>query len=323
MTDIKKSLPTQSQTHQNQPLTQIAVAFMQDANNYVAGNAFRRVPVGKISDTYYTMDRSYWLRNDTKKRAPGAAAAEAGYALATATYTLSRDAIAHRIPDPIVRNADSQLDLERQGVQFVTQQLLTAIEVDWVSKFFAASIWDNTLTPSLKWNDANSDPIGDVKAQARTILQNTGFYPNVCVLGALTFDRLCEHPDILDRVKYTGTQGAPAQVNQQALAQLFNVDQVVVCRAIRNTSAEGTAASYGFIGGSDDYGLFYAPPSPGLMVPAAGYTFTWGGAGNPYGIEIKRYRDEVHESDIIEGNVWYQHAVISAALGSYSADVCD
>jgi len=32
---------------------------------------------------------------------------------------------------------------------------------------------------------------------------------------------------------------------------------------------------------------------------------------------VKRYRDEPVESDIIEGGIWYDHVVTSAALGVF------
>lgn len=320
---IRKSQPTYTEVHVDGPLTGMSVAFAQSADNFLAGQVFPRVPVAKKSDSYFTFPREYFMANHAKKRAIGAAAALSGYQVSTDNYQVERDALGTMIPDPLRANADAPINPDRSAVSFVTQHLLISMEVDFASSFFSTSIWDNTITPGIKWNDANSDPIGDIKTQKRTIKENTAFEPNVIVVGRLTYDRLTEHPDIIDRIKYSAGPGNPAQVNRQTLAQLFEVDRVLVGQATRNTASEGATASYDFLLDEDACLVVYAAPSPGIEVPSGGYTFTWRGAGNGMGLEFKRYRDEKHESDIIEGGVWYDHKVVSAALGAFGGDVVD
>lgn len=316
--------PTQSMVHQNQPLTNLSVAFMQQTGQ-VAGSIFPRVIVGKKSDTFYTYDRSYWLRSDAQERAPGTESAGSGYPIGTDSYNCVRFAIHKDIPDPIRANADSPIMLDSEAVAYVSSQLILKQEVDWVSNFFGTSIWTGSssgsdITPGVLWSDAASDPIGDIKTQKRAVNQNTGLVPNVLVCGAKLFDDLSDHPDIIDRLKYTGTMGSPARASEQQLAQLFGLERVVVARVIRNTSAEGVAASYSFIAGTRNALLAYAAPNPGLMTPTAGYTFVWpeNGSGNEFGVSVKRFRlPEAVESDRVEAEMYYDQKVISSALGVF------
>lgn len=324
---IAKSQPTLTEVHVNRPLTDLSLAFVQDSSRYIARQVFPAVPVDKPSNSYFTYDRTYWLRAQAQYRAPGAQVAIGGYGLSTDTYNTLRRAIGKQIPDPI-RAAADVADLDREAMMYLTSQLLLIEETDWVSKYFATSIWGTDATGGTtytKWNDAASTPIEDIRSSKRTVLTNTGFEPNTLVLGKLTFDRLADHPDIIDRVKYGQTAGAPAMAATDAMAQLFGVDRVLVSTAIKNTAVEQAAGSYSFVATQDCALLIYVAPSPGLLTASAGYTFVWSGApgANAAGMRIKSYRDEPHESDMVEGESWYDQKVVSSALGYFFSDIVD
>ena len=319
------SQPRISEVHNNRPLTNIAVSFAQSADAFVATQVFPRVGVQSQSDTYYVFPREYWLVSRAAKRAPGAVALRSGYTLSTDNYKCLRDAIGHAIPDPVRRNADSPLSLDANATKYVVSQLMMALEVDWASTFFTTSVWTGSttgsdITPGTLWDNAASTPIEDIRTQKRAVLEKTGAEPNTLVFGKKCFDNLLDHPDIIDRIKYTAGAGNPAKGSQEILAKLFEVEKLLVCRATRHASAEGRSSpTYDFVAGERNALLCYSAPSPGIDVPSAGYTFTWDGdgMGNNMGMAVKKYRDEPHESDIIEGGVWYDHKVVSAVLGVF------
>lgn len=320
--------PTITQVHIDRAVSNILVAFLQKQEAFLSNVLFPRVPVPNKSNLYFVFDRAYWLANRTRKRAAGAEAPRGAYNITTQTYTTERDAFGFAIADPIRSNADAPLDLDRQATELVGQQMLLAQEVDFQSKYFTTGKWTGSstgsdITPAVTWDDPSSTPVEDVRKQMRYVQSQTGFRPNCFALGRATFDRLCDHPDIIDRIKHAAqTNNTPATANEQTLAAIWGLDRIVVANAVQNTAAEGKAASYGFINGTGNALLVYAAPAPGLMVPSAGYKFVWtanGGAGTPNasGIELKRYREEKLESDIIEAGIWYQHNLVAASLGVY------
>lgn len=312
--------PNFNEVHVNRPLTNLSVAFMQEAQDFVAGSVFPIVPVDKASNTYRTYDRSYWYRSDAQRRMPGTESAKGGYGISTSSYACNRDAIGRQIDDPTRDNTDDPLNLDREATLYVASQLMLKAEIRWAAKYFTTGVWNADTTPAVTWDDAASDPVRDIKTRARTMVSAVGgkYRPNKLVLGAKVFDDLTMHPDILDRVKYMGGPGNPAVVNEQALAAIFGVEQVLVSRAVQNTGAEGATASYSFVNGARHALLVYAPPTPGLYTPSAGYTFSWtGAAGNGFGIAIKTFREERLESDIVEGNMWYDQQVVSSTLGEF------
>lgn len=313
---VAKSQPTFTEVHVNRPLTDLSLAFLQAETEYVARRVFPFVPSDKASNNYFRYDKAYWLKKFAQKRAPGAPAPISGYEMDTQTFTCNRDSIARAINDPTRNNADIA-DLDREAALWVTQQLLIAQEVTWAANYFVTGVWGTSATPTVLWDDAASTPIEDVRTGIRTVKTNTGYRPNKMVLGAKLFDKLLDHPDIIDRLKYGQTPGAPAMANEQMLAKLFGVDEVMVCRAVQNTAVEAAAASYSFIAGEKNALLVYAAPSPGLLTASAGYTFGWTGApgANAAGIAMKTWRDDRHESDIVEGNVWYDMKLVASELG--------
>ena len=145
------------------------------------------------------------------------------------------------------------------------------------------------------------------------------------VLGARAITQLKNHPDIIDRIKYT-QRGV---VTTDLLASLFDVEQILVSYAtvtdvaeINDAKAQDAAATYRFMSNSKSALLCYTPSSPSLMTPAAGYTFTWNGylAGNSFGIRMKNFRMEQIASDRVEGEMTYDMRVIAKDMGVFLAN---
>jgi len=322
-------LPTASDVHVNRPLTNISIAYIQDAANFIATRVFPVIPVDKQSDVFFSYPLEYWRRIKMKKRAPGAPSEGAGFAVdPTGSYYCSKKALHHDIDDDRRANADNPLNTEKSVTQFLTQQALLAREQDWATAFFAGGLWGRDYdgvasSPStnevLQWNDASSTPIEDVWDAKETILQNTGMEPNRLVLGYPVYKVLCNHPDIVDRVKAGQTPGGAAVVEESDLAKVFKVAQVLVMRASEETTLEGTSTlSSSFIGGKKAL-LCYATPMPDLEVPTAGYCFTWRGllGAGQEGNRIKRFRMEELSADRVEIEMAWDMKQIASNLGAF------
>ena len=332
------TLPTSRAVHVDQPLTNISIAFLQNASNFVASQVFPNLPVQKQSDLYYVFDRGYFNRDEARKRAPGTEAAKVGFDLETASYFADVWAIKHVIPDQVAANADAVISLERAAAELVTHKLLIRREKDWASSYFTSGVWgtdvtgvaDSTAGPGtdevVQWSDQTSgDPIGNVRSAKTDLMESTGFMPNTMVMSQRVLDALVDHPDIVDRIKYSGGVGPsnPAITTEQALGQLFGIPRILVMRGIENTAAEGDTNVHSFIGGKNAL-LCYAAPTPGVMTPSAGYTFSWQGylnQTNTFGMATKRrYRDEIEATEV-EGALAFDHKMVAAEMGLLWSDI--
>lgn len=321
--------PSLSEVHVNRPMTAISIAYIQDQDNFIAAKAFPNIPVTKQADRYFTYPRGHFFRDTAKKRVPGTESAGATYDIdSTPSYYAEAYALHKDIPDAIRANADNPLDMDRDATIFLTQQTLLRREKVWAANYFVTGVWTNQKAGAASadgthfkyWDASGSTPIQDVRSMKRQVLGTTGFKPNKLILGRVVFDTLMDHPDLVDRIKYgqTGGDTAPAIVNKAILAQIFEVDEVLVMDGIENTAAEGLTDSYAFIGGKHAL-LVYAPPQPGIMTPSAGYTFSWTGyTPGVTGVEgntVSMIRADLLKSDRAEIEMAFDMKLVSADLG--------
>lgn len=313
--------PTPSDVHVNAPLSNISVAFMQSQDEFIADKVFSAVPVTKQSDRYFVYDKGNWFRGKAKKRAPSTESAGSGWTLDnTPNYFCDVFAIHKDVDDDTRANADAAIDIDRDATEFVTRDLVLKREIDWAAKYFIPSLWTGSstgsdVTPSILWDSAGSTPIADIRTQLRSVKKKTGFRANAVTMGDAVWDTLQDHPDFLERIKYTQT----AIVVPGLLAAVLGVANVFIGGAVQNTAVEGAADSLAFLFDNDVL-LSYAPPRPGLMTPAAGYTFMWnarvGGS-----MRILRFRMEHLKSDRVEGEMAYDQKVVAPELGAFLANV--
>ena len=315
---IQKYSPTAGDVHVNTPLTNISIAFLQNAENFIATRVFPNIPVTYQSDRYYTYDRGEFNRDEMRKRAPGTESAGGSYTVDnTPSYYCEPYGFHKDIPDQVRRNSDSVLAPDREATEYVSHKAAIKREKLWATKYFTTDIWTTDTTPD--WGPGgDDDPIVNIRTGSTAILESTGFEPNTLVLGKKVYDALADNADIIDRVKYGQTPVGPALGTINAMRELFEVDRIFVMKAIENTAVEGQAPVHAFIGG-DNALLCYSAPSPGIMTPSAGYTFSWNGylGAGAEGNRISQFRIGRLKSDRVEIEIAFDQKLIAADLGYF------
>lgn len=336
--------PTAGDVHVNAVLTNFSIAFMQKPDYFVADKVFPAVPVQKQSDRYFTYSRADMNRDTMKKRAPGTESAGTGFRIDnTPTYFCDVWALHKDIDDQIRSNSDSPLDLDRDTTKVLAGHALINREVSWAGTFFTTGVWTGagvdvtgvSASPAgntvVQWNDSTATPIVDVRTNNDKIHLASSYRANKMVMGRLVWSKLEDHGSITDRIKYSSTNTTPAIVSRMAVAQIMEIDEILVMDAIKNTGAENNSQNTAgtvnagesnvFIGGKAAL-LVYAAPSANLMEPSGGYTFNWtgfvgaGGAGS-IGQRIKRFRIEQLESDRIEIQQAYAQKLVAPECGVF------
>lgn len=306
--------PTESQVHANRPLTNISLAYIQSQSAFIATQFAPMIPVDSKSDTYYTYTKNDWFRDEAQIRADGAPTAGSGYGLSTATYSCDVFGFHKDIGPQAMANADPAINLDREATLLVTQRLLIRAERQWAADMFVTGIWGTSTTPSNLWSDYNaSNPIGDVRTGKRTVLVNTGFMPNTLVLGYDVYIALQDHPDLVDRIKYTTSD----TVTREVMARYFEVDRILVAQSVYATNLEGETAAYDFVQGKHAL-LAYVAPSPGLLTPSAAYTFVWRGIPGGIGASALITREDIPLSGgavRVEGQMAFDNKLVATDLG--------
>lgn len=310
--------PTSSDVHVDAILTNISTAYIQNQSNFIANQVFKSLPVEKQSDKFYVYTKGDWFRDEAELRAPASPSAGSGYNLSTSNYSCDVYAFHKDVDDQTRANADAPLSPDRDATEFITQRMLLRREIQWTSDFFTTSVWGTDVvggTDFTAWSTyASSDPIEDVETGKATILTSTGMMPNTLVMGYNVFRKLRNHPDIIDRIKYTSSN----TVDTATIARLLGVERILVSRAVKNTANEGASVSMANVAGNNAM-LCYVAPSAGVLTPTAGYSFEWRGVSDGLGqsVGVSRFRMPELRADRIESQMAWDNKVVGSDLGYF------
>lgn len=322
---FQKTSPTSSMVHIDRPLTNMSLAFMQAPDVYVADLVFPSISVQKQSDKYFTFPIESFYSAFAKKRAPGTEAASFDYSVSTDTYFCDVWAGRKEIPWETRVNEDAPLDSLRNATQFVTSAHLIRRELQFASTALNTSTsWDSIVqgvsgapgTDEVRqWSDyTNGTPVKDVRSACTTVQGLTGIRPNTLTLTRDVYDTLLDHPDLIDRINRGQTTGT-ALVTRQDMARLFDVQYLHVMDGVYNVAKAGQTADINFIASGKAL-LTYTNPMPSIEMPAAGYTYDWTGYLQGSKIKIERYDlRPTKKVDVVEGEMAFQHKIVSSALG--------
>lgn len=257
-------MPTASGGHIDQYLTNYSRKLTN--TRFVAEMCATVVPVGKDTDKVATYGNEH-LRRVSSLRAPGSPPNDVDYTTSSIDYILNEHALRDLVTDEEVENADSPLTPREDAAANVQERVLIEREKEMADHLFSTAIWsqNTTLSGTSQWSDfANSDPFKDVRTGQNSVLKNSLRVPNTMVMGYEVLKSLIDHPDVLDRIKYTSA----ASVTPEILARLFDVERVLVGSAVENTAKEGATDSLAYIWGKDVW-IGFVAPRPSLRVVTA------------------------------------------------------
>lgn len=316
--------PSIGSVHINRPLTNISIAWIQDQSHFVSTKD-SIVPSDKKSNAYFIYTQNDFFRDEAQLRAPATESAGGGYNLSNDSFNCQVYAFHKDVDEQTRLNTDDPLDGKRDAIKFVTRKLLLKQEILWMSTFFTTGVWTGSSTgtdivPAPKWDDPTSTPIEDVQVQQASILAKTGFLPNKLTLGFQVYQKLVRHPDVIDLIKYGASAGNPAIANEETLAKIFGVEQVMVSKAVKATNAEGDTAAYALMAGKAAM-LEYVTTTPGLYEPTSRYTFMWTGVSYGLGDTIGCYEIPMPWLGLTtvrcEAQTAFTHKVISAPMAAF------
>lgn len=330
-------MPTMQDAHVDRALTNVSVAYIQEASNFIADKIFPTIPVKRQSDMYYKYSRADFMRDEAQLRGAATESAGGDYGVeASDPYFCRKHAFHKDVTEEERANYDEPLDADKDANTFVTQKMLIRREMAWASKFFKEGIWGREIegaeaaAPGSKginekviyFNKPTSNPIETITSAGVQMAGETSYRPNTLVLSPYVFNALKNHEDILDRIKYT----QKGIVTTDLLATLFEVDNVYVAWAVVNTAAKGTEENTSFIMGKHAL-LCYANPTPALRQPSAGYIFAWTGLkySGAFGNRIIRLPMDMLGlgTERIEGEMAFDCKQICADMGVFLKNIVE
>jgi hypothetical protein len=282
--------PLPSDVHIDVALSNLSVKY-QNAE-LVGERLFSSLTVDKESGKYWIYGKED-MRTYRTKRAPGTRANKMDWKVSSDSFKCEEYSLEHAIPDEVRQIADAPLKPESDATDYITKALLLDQEVRIATLATTAGSYatGHYGAAATKWDDFQaSDPVEDIRAMNSLIHGKIGQPANTMLLGKQVYDVLRNHPAILGRL----SDSAMRKVTTALLAELFDVQEVIVGGARQITSAEGAAAETSSYVWGKNVILCYKG-MPGLK------TITWGQLFRQQGYrQVEQWREQPIKSDIVK-----------------------
>jgi len=167
-------------------------------------------------------------------------------------YVLEKHALSTVVTEEDFSNVEQPFDARVDATDHVTSLLWTEKEVALAATLGNTSILTNnvTLSGTSQYSDEDSsNPLADFAIAHDSIADTVGQKPNLAVMSLAVSRQLKKHPQILDRLGFK--HNMIGFMNDQQLASVLGVDEVLVSEGIFNSAVEGQPDSIGPIWGKN------------------------------------------------------------------------
>lgn len=290
-------------------IDQLQTAFAQGyrPEGFIADMVLPIVGVPKQTDLYPIFSRADRLRRQNTGRSPGAEARRVEESIGSGTYHCPNYALKRAITIEDRANADPVWveGIINRRATFIMDHLLLDMEIRVAATVNSTSNVGSNATVSSAWTGAGADPLANINTGIDNVHLSNGVRPNRVVFGLQAWNSFRRHSTVRNLIFGTNNGGGYPNVAQ--VAQLLNVDQVLIGGAFQNTGEENLTESLSTIW-TDNVLIYYANPTPDLERPSYGYMPRWTAPGivnmtverHPYNtrtkseeIEIGYYQDEL------------------------------
>lgn len=277
----------------NPALTLTAQKFMQDASAFVGRRLFPLFFTAVQAANYYVFDRENMLNVPTNiRRSPASPYVRQVMQLSGDSYSCQNYGVEEPVDDEERAKYGSAVDADNAAVRRGVNTILVNHELRVRDKIVNSGAIP-TSSPGTQWDQEGSSPIQDVRAMREAIHANCGLDATTLCMNRAVFNVLCDHSQVLDRIKYS-ERGV---ITEQILAAVFGVNEVLVAGGLSNVAAEGLTTNPGAIW-QDSVVLAHVENAQDLSAPNFGRTFAWRQFTGPNGLQTFTYRQDEIDSDV-------------------------
>lgn len=256
-------------------LTNIAQGFKHP--DFVGTSLFPSVPVLQRSGKIVAFSKEDFMLYNTG-RAPGQNTKRVQFGYSAGSYALESHSLEGSVPIETMQEAAAVPGIDQGRMAIYKTQNIIGLRLEKAqadtARTLAAYAASNkiTLSGTGQFSDfsGTSDPIAVIETGKEAVRRKIGKRPNTGVIGAAVFEKLKQHPKIVDRMKYTGRDVATVEI----MAALFGLANLQVGEAV----FADDAGSFSDVWGKD---IVLAYTEVGTMLemglPSYGYTYQLAG----------------------------------------------
>lgn len=251
-------------------LTNVANAWVNSQEHFIAGGLFPAVPVSKptFKIPEFGKENLELIANTT--RTGLSKAKSVSY---TRQYKDAKPLSEHALSGEVTKDdydlSDDPFSPESDTTEFILERMALADEklvADYLGNL--SNVPGTTLVGASRWSNPDTDPLNDI----RIALGSFPFRkPNTIAMSLDSFLQLCAHPAVLDKFKWA-VGGAVGLEQIKTLLGGFGISKILVGQAQANFAVEGLASDVNEVWGTDVV-LAYVTDRPGLKEINGGYRF--------------------------------------------------
>ena len=295
--------------HINEALSQYAQGYGQDADAFIAAKIAPIIEVDNKSDQYYIGDTSHLQLHDLA-RTPGSVFAQLEWIVSEDGYICKSYGAEVTAPFEMARNADAAIAVEQENVTLAVDGLMLGSEYRTMlaatnTSTFAHAAAHGGNAGATKWNAfttgvSSGDPYFDIEAAKTTVVDTIGHLPNTMWMNYNTWRALFNNTFVKARVLNTEPG---AMITPAILANLYDLDQVLIAKSLYDSSVPGSGSSpaFSYIWPDGVVGLAYidnriGPLLSKILAPLR--TFVWTEMGGRFA--SRSYVDDRRAANVVQ-----------------------
>lgn len=299
----------------DQRLTNVSNAWMNDDKDFIAEQVFPIVPVQKKTFKVGSYTKESLRVPNTSVRTGEAKARRVNLGRTDQQMgPLSEHALSDFVTNDDQEMTDDPYDALEDATENIMQKM-SLIDEKALATFLSSTsnITHNTnigATPTNQWNDyGNSTPFNDIKTGAIQMKSSALKIPNTFFTSWEAWIQMVDHPDFLDRIKWSQT-GVMTEADFLKLFAPYGITNIIIGKVSENTAQEGLTDSLSAVWGKNAW-LAYITNKPGLREVNGGYKFqlensrrtTRESFNNPPGDEIVQF--DYYDYELMNAECFY------------------
>lgn len=268
-------MPQLETVHVKTTLSNVALAYWQEAGIFIADVVSPNVKVNKQSNYFYVFGKENFQILDAKRR-PGTTPVEVEHTVSTDQYYCEEAALREKVTVEERENADSPIEPEADASRYTSERLRLMREYAIAYQMCLAGNYQTGMKVTLAGADqwdlyTSSDPIGVIQT-AIDAVNAQGAPANTLWMGYEVWSKLKHHPDFLNRLPGNKTQVVTPDLLKSIWEEL---ETIAIGRALYNAAVEGAAEDLGYVWGKYAGVCHLNQRMPNKKVPSFNYTFVW------------------------------------------------
>lgn len=260
-------------SHNDATISNMSVQYRNE--DYIGLRLMPIIPAANKTGTYFTYDKRAQLAYPDDQLGVRGSPNEITRTRGTASFTTLAYGYKDFVDNSELQNADAPLDDLADATGGLIEAIAFREELRIAAILTTAANYSGNTTAlgsTVRWDDAGSNPVGDIQSARNALWTGRGPGKVVAFTSLAAWTAMQSNAQLQAMFQYT----KDGLLKPEQWANYFGIDELLIGAARKDTANEGQTASYSRIWG-DVFGLVRVATTPSVRNASFGFTFRFGG----------------------------------------------